>query len=92
MQNFSRQLPSSLSKYASISAYFTAIRFTTELIALICFFLFLKPMDLGFTNIGDEQSIDNIDLNNITPSIKLASSVSSGAVAFDVIINPQNSF
>lgn len=49
-------------------------------------------MDLGFTNIGDEQSIDNIDLNNITPSIKLASSVSSGAVAFDVIINPQNSF
>lgn len=34
-------------------------------------------MDLGFTNIGDEQSIDNIDLNNITPSIKLASSVSS---------------
>ncbi|VUZ48542.1 unnamed protein product [Hymenolepis diminuta] len=34
-----------------------------------------SPMDLGFTNIGDEQSIDNIDLNNITPSIKLASSL-----------------
>ncbi|VDD82315.1 unnamed protein product [Mesocestoides corti] len=34
-----------------------------------------SPMDLGFTNIGDEQSTDNIDLNNITPSIKLASSL-----------------
>lgn len=32
-------------------------------------------MDLGFANIGDEQSNDGIDLNNITPSIKLASSV-----------------
>ncbi len=26
-------------------------------------------MDLGFTNIGDEQSSDNIDLNSITPSV-----------------------
>lgn len=45
-------------------------------ITFVFFYFVPQPMDLGFTNIGDEQSIDSIDLNNITPSIKLASSVS----------------
>lgn len=41
------------------------------------FTMYLQPMESCFPNIAEDQESDSFDLNNITPSIHLSSSVSS---------------